>query len=293
MKKIGILFGQEHIFPTALMDRINDREDEGIVAEFMKIDKVLLCAEPTYDLVIDRISPYVPFYQSLLKQMAMRGSIVINNPFTIAASDKFFTTAIGCKLDCEVPKSVVLPSNIHPEETTSTSFRNLIYPLDWKSIFDFIGFPAYLKPIEGNDWKRIHRIENSDDFFAFYNDSGHRVYMMQEEIVYDEFYRSFYITGAGAKSIVYDPRKAYHERYNPEASEKKSDVLSKVSGLSEIICKELGYDFNMCEFARRGDDLYLLDPYNPVADTDYNTIGDELFDWMVESLAKAAIGKLR
>jgi len=40
MKKIGILFGQEHSFPPAFVERVNQKTGgKEIVAEFVKIDK--------------------------------------------------------------------------------------------------------------------------------------------------------------------------------------------------------------------------------------------------------------
>ncbi|HMH03201.1 MAG TPA: hypothetical protein VK556_03265, partial [Candidatus Udaeobacter sp.] len=42
MKKIGILFGQEHSFPPAFVERVNQKTGgKDIVAEFVKIDKVI------------------------------------------------------------------------------------------------------------------------------------------------------------------------------------------------------------------------------------------------------------
>ena len=37
MKKIGILFGQENSFPHAFVDRINQKAEKGITAEFVRI----------------------------------------------------------------------------------------------------------------------------------------------------------------------------------------------------------------------------------------------------------------
>ena len=40
MKKIGILFGQENTFPQAFVDRVNEKNEKDIIAEFVNIDKV-------------------------------------------------------------------------------------------------------------------------------------------------------------------------------------------------------------------------------------------------------------
>ena len=42
MKKIGILFGQEHSFPPAFVERVNQKTGgKEIVAELVRIDKVI------------------------------------------------------------------------------------------------------------------------------------------------------------------------------------------------------------------------------------------------------------
>ena len=57
MKKIGILFGQEHSFPPAFVERVNQKTGgKDIVAEFVRIDKVIQGEPCGYDVVIDRIS---------------------------------------------------------------------------------------------------------------------------------------------------------------------------------------------------------------------------------------------
>jgi len=76
MKKIGILFGQEHSFPPAFVERVNQKTGgKDIVAEFVKIDKVIQGEPCGYDVVIDRISQDVPFYRAWLKNAALTGTI--------------------------------------------------------------------------------------------------------------------------------------------------------------------------------------------------------------------------
>ena len=87
MKKIGILFGQEHSFPPAFVERVNQKTGgKEIVAEFVKIDKVVQGEPCGYDVVIDRISQDVPFYRAWLKNAALSGTAVVNNPFWWSAS---------------------------------------------------------------------------------------------------------------------------------------------------------------------------------------------------------------
>ena len=116
MKKIGILFGKERSFPNALIEKINSMKVDGIMAEAVRIDKVMQ-GEPTeYAVIIDRISQDVPFYRAYLKNAALCGTAVINNPFWWSADEKFFNNCLATKIGVPVPKTVILPSHDLPDE---------------------------------------------------------------------------------------------------------------------------------------------------------------------------------
>jgi hypothetical protein len=85
--------------------------------------------------VIDRISQDVPSIAAWLKNEALTGCAVVNNPFWWSADREFFNNALATKIGVGVPKTVLLPSHEPPPDTNNDSFRNLAYPLDWKSIF--------------------------------------------------------------------------------------------------------------------------------------------------------------
>jgi len=94
MKKIGILYGRERSFPEALIERINSKKAKDIVAEPVMIDKVIQGQPTGYAVIIDRISQDVPFYRAYLKNAAIGGTAVINNPFWWSADEKFFNNAL-------------------------------------------------------------------------------------------------------------------------------------------------------------------------------------------------------
>ena len=165
MKKIGILHGMERSFPEAFVDRINKMGLKNISASPVMIDKVQQADPTDYSVIIDRISQDVPFYRAYLKNAAIAGTAVLNNPFWWSADEKFFNNALAVKIGVPVPKTVILPSRQLPVDTTDESFSNLAYPLDWAGIFAYIGFPAYMKPFAGGGWKNVYRVTSIDDFF--------------------------------------------------------------------------------------------------------------------------------
>src|SRR5882757_10994094 len=98
MKKIGILFGKENTFPSAVVQYINSMNVPDVTAEFVKIGGIQMAAPSGYDVIIDRISQDIEFYRAFLKNAALSGTRVVNNPFWWTADDKFFNYALATKL---------------------------------------------------------------------------------------------------------------------------------------------------------------------------------------------------
>ena len=57
------------------------------------------------------------------------------------------------------------------------------------------------------------------------------------------------------------------------------------------ICKYLGYDFNTVELALRDGVPYAIDFCNPAPDAEITSVGEENFNWVVETAANYAIEK--
>lgn len=290
MKKVGILRGMESSFPEALIDYINATYgSKGVSAEFVSIDSVSMTGEPGYAVIIDRISHEVPFYRSYLKWAAIKGTYIINNPFWWSADDKFIDNVIAEQVGVAVPKTVILPHKQHPPNTQANSFRNLKYPIDWSSVFGYIGFPAFLKPHDGGGWRGVTKVRSELEFFKAYDDSGTDCMMLQENIEFDEYYRCYCIGRKDVHIMPYNPVTEHHLRYasvrnkkiSPEMENKlKRDVLA--------LCKALGYDMNTVEFAVRDGIPYAIDFMNPAPDADYNSVGQENFEWVVRALGDFA-----
>jgi hypothetical protein len=288
MKKIGILFGQERSFPGAVIDRINSKNVDGVMAEAVSIDKVVQAAPSDYAVIIDRISQDVPFYRAFLKNAAISGTAVINNPFWWSADEKFFNNALAVKVGVPVPNTVLLPSKVHPDDTSSESFSNLAFPLDWEGIFNYIGFPAFMKPFAGGGWKNVYKLDNADNFFDKYNETGQLVMMLQEAIDFDMYFRCYCIGRKHVRIMHYEPRNPHHLRYaanfdvSPELMATMEDYVLRLN-------EGLGYDFNTVEFAIRDGVPYAIDFCNPAPDADIHSVGQENFEWVVETAANYAI----
>lgn len=288
MKKIGILFGMEDTFPWALIDRINAKNIEGVEAGAVTVDQVLQGEATEYAVIIDRISQDVPFYRAYLKNAAISGTAVINNPFWWSADEKFFNNALAKKIGVPVPKTVLLPSKERPDDTSDKSFRNLKFPLSWDAIFDHIGFPAFMKPHSGGGWKSVYKLENKEEFFKAYGETGQLVMMLQEAVEFDDYYRCYCLGGEVVHIMPYAPKNPHHLRYDATTNA-TPELLATIEQYVKDLNKALGYDFNTVEFAIRDGIPLAIDFCNPAPDADVNSVGVENFEWIIENAANMAI----
>ncbi len=290
MKKIGILHGKERSFPDAFVQRVNSKQIQGISAEPVHISKAMQGKPSGYAVIIDRISQDVPFYRTWLKNAAVTGTAVINNPFWWSADDKYFNNCLMTQVGVPVPKTAIIPSRDLPEDTSADSFSNLAYPLDWDAIFKYVGFPAYMKPFAGGGWKHVYRLDSAEDFFTKHNETGQLVMLLQEEIVFTEYYRCYCIGGKYVRIMSYEPRNPHHLRYVADFAP-STERLKQMTDIVLRINKYLGYDFNTVELAVRNDIPYAIDFCNPAPDAERSSVGEENFEWVVETSANYAIEK--
>jgi glutathione synthase/RimK-type ligase-like ATP-grasp enzyme len=290
VKTIGILFGMENTFPPAVVEKINSMKVDGVTAEFVKIGGIRMDQPKKYAVIIDRISQDIQFYRAWLKNAALHGTIVVNNPFWWTADDKFFNYALAHKLGVAIPPTVILPHNRHPEGTTDQSMRNLIYPLNWQELFDYVGFPAFLKPYSGGGWKHVYKVHSPEEFFHHYNQTGDLCMTLQRGVEFEEYYRCYVVGQEKVHIMKYDPKAPHHERYvkgNPPPS--SAALRDRMQKDALTLCRALGYDLNTVEFAVERGVPYAIDFLNPAPDADLNSVGKDNFDWIVNAVAEMAV----
>ncbi len=297
MRKIGILFGVENSFPSALVERINARNPDGIEAEFVLTGAVHFAKASHYAVIIDRISHDIPFYRAFLKHAALHGTIVINNPFWASADDKFFNYALAARLGVAVPPTVLLPHKEQPNQTSGKSMRNLEYPLDWESVFAAIGERGYLKPIDGGGWRDVHYVRSRDEFFRAFDQSRDLCMVYQREVDYMEYFRCCVVAQKKVRIMHYDPRRPHAERYLHSAARattfRARKLFKRMEDDALKLCVALGYDMNTVEFAVKDEIPFAIDFMNPVPDADLHSVGEANFEWIVEQVADMAIAKAR
>lgn len=283
--KIGLFVGREWSFPPAFIEEVNRRTDQtGVVAEYMKVGGTFM-DDPVegYRVIIDRISHEVPYYRSFLKNAALQGIKVVNDPFMWTADDKFFGASVITKLGVASPKTVVLPNRDYvPGIVHNESLRNLKYPMEWGGLVDLVGgFPLVLKDAHGGGWRDVYVCHSMDELIYRYNTSGLLTMIIQEYIRWDNYARCMCLAQTDVHVMKYDP----HTRYYAPEHDFSDDMYNRILNDTLTICRAFGYDMNTCEFAIRDGIPYAIDFMNPAPDMDVNSLGKGHFDWMVTHMA--------
>src|SRR5277367_5290979 len=281
----------ENTFPGALVDRINGMELEDIRAEFVHVGGVQMAAPSGYTVIVDRISHDMPFYRAYLKNAVLTGTQVINNPFWWSADDKFFNFALATKLGVAAPRTVLLPHKYFPPMTEQKSFRNLQFPLDWDAIFDYVKFPAFLKPHDGGGWRDVYHVHNREEFFDAYDQSRDLAMTLQAAVKFKEYFRCYVVGQSEVRIMPYDPRRPHAQRYVLDPPEYDKKLLKRVEKDALTLCNALGYDLNTVEFAVEDGIPYAIDFMNPAPDADLHSVGVESFEWIVQEMADLAVKK--
>ena len=291
MKKIGVLFGQENTFPGALVERINSMEIDGISAEFVKIGAVHMAEPCGYAVIVDRISHDMPFYRAYLKNAVLTGTQVINNPFWWSADDKFFNYALAAKLGVAVPRTALIPHKFFPPQINAQSCRNMMFPMPWQEIFDYVQFPAFLKPHDGGGWRDVFHVHSPAEFFAAYDQTRDLCMTLQAAVKFKEYFRCYVVGQKDVRIMPYDPSRPHAERYVMDPPEYDKKLLARVEKDAVTLCKALGYDLNTVEFAVEDGVPYAIDFMNPAPDADIHSVGAANFEWIVDKVAKLAVAK--
>jgi glutathione synthase/RimK-type ligase-like ATP-grasp enzyme len=287
-RKVGVLVGREWSFPPRFLEAVQQR-GQGVVAEYVKLGGTRMDEPVPYAVLVDRISHEVPYYRTYLKHAFLHGVTVVNNPLMWTADDKFFEASLAAKLGVAHPRTLVLPNRDYvPGIVHNESLRNLIYPLDWQGIIDYVGLPCILKDAHGGGWRGVYKCHSLDELIHHYNSSGLLTMIVQEFIRWEQYVRCVCIGRRDVLPICYDPNQRRYLIAEPEEFLGR-DLAQRIIEDSLKLVNALGYDMNSVEWAVRGGVPYAIDFMNPAPDFDINSLTPGYFDWVVEHMADLVI----
>ena len=161
-----------------------------------------------YAVIVDRISHDLPFYRSFLKNAdALTGTQIINNPFWWSADDKFFNYALAAKAGRRRPQDRAPP----PQGLSATDQRPLppqpaVSRSTGTDIFDYVGFPAFLKPHDGGRLaRRLPRPQSLMSSSHAYDQTRDLCMTLQAAVNFKEYFRCYVVGQSGCPHHAYDP----------------------------------------------------------------------------------------
>lgn len=287
--KIGVIVGREWSFPPAFIEEVN-RRDEGVTAEFVRLGGTMMNEPCPYRVLVDRISHEVPYYRSYLKNAALQGTKVINDPFMWTSDDKFFDASLATAIGVAHPRTVVLPNHSYvPGIKHDESLRNLMFPLDWQRLVDAVGgFPVVLKDAHGGGWQQVYVCNSMEELWYNYNQSGLLTMVLQEYIKWEDYARCMVLGQSRVLVMKYKPGYGGTAQYY-EAHDFSPELAQRLYDDALLLNQALGYDMNAVEFAIRDGVPYAIDFMNPAPDMDINSLGEKHFRWVVENMADMCI----
>jgi len=288
MEKIGILYGTEHTFPETLITRINLLGKSNVQAEHIQTGALLSNFNNDYKVIFDLVSHEVPYYCSYLKLAVMNGVDVVNNPFIVSPFEQFFNVALCNRLNINMPKTVILPSKEMPPNTSPSTMTNLIYPLDWDNVFEYVGFPGIIKPNKFDLSHTEMTVYNKTEFFSAYDITGNKPFIFQQFIGFEKYFRTFVVSTDHVLTLEYDPDMPKHKRYVEPKEKIEESIVNKTSKAASKYAHASCLEFFAIDFGYINDEIYAIDFHTP-PEIRHNEMPNGSFNELIEITANYLI----
>jgi hypothetical protein len=272
--KIGVLEYRDEKFINDVMARLPD-------SEFVNFGVTDTPLEKIYDVLIDRLSFQNEFFRSIVKMYSLKGTYVINNPFSCSCDDKCLQNQISQRLGIPTPKTVLVPP-IYREE----NYTDVVKDIDW-SVFK--NFPLVLKPYDGYAWDDVYIVRSPQEIGNLLSASGsNKLFIAQEYLEYDTYLRCFCINKSDILFIEYDPAKrAYLKTELKQIDSLKPQITEWMIKLNEA----LDYDINTVEWAIKDSNATMIDALNEVPEVLPQSIPPDYYKWIVDKFVECVNDK--
>jgi hypothetical protein len=282
--KVGVLSGRDHAFPEAVIAAVNARL-EPVTAEPIVLDGVRMAEVPGYDAILDRISHRYPFYQSYLKNAALRGVRVVNDPFWSLAVDRFVSLGIARRLGIATPQAVLLANRSHVEGVVEESLRNRADPLDWEGATALVGWPCLVRPHRSGPAATGPLVVASREVLAATWDASSTHQLLLEERVSWTQYLRCIVVGEEVRVLFVQPREPHLATAAVAAGEPDADVAARVAADARSFAAAMAFQIATVDFAVRDGTPLMVEwdgaepPLGPAA------LPERDFRWAVDRTA--------
>jgi hypothetical protein len=291
---IGLVLGAEDDWPRAfeaLAARVGEFEWRGARH---RLDVTRVTYEPfdlryraRYALVLDRVGWWYLLPREWLKKVALMDDVyLLNNPFTFQAMEKHSAYCAMMRLGLKVPETWLIPHKQPPwNERFPTTAARYNLPFDLETVGDAVGYPLYLKPFDGGQWRGVARARDARELQRRYDESGQQLMHVQAAVDgFDVFARTLSI-GAESMVMFFDPDRPLHARYQVRHDFLAPDQGFEVVTISKVVNAFFRWEFNSCESLVRGGEVFPIDYANASPDVALTSL-HYYFPWAMCALVR-------
>jgi hypothetical protein len=239
-----------------------------------------------YRVLVDRASYCDGYLRSMVKNYSLKGTYVINNPFTNNCDDKIVEFNMCQRLGIPYPKTIVLPkTNTEMDTSDQLAMPNL------DLVLSRLRFPIVMKPHDGYAWDNVYIANTPDDAKRIYEQNKSRMVLLAQEIITSRtYYRVYYFRKMEPVFIRYLPPE---RRYVASDYSDIRDLMQTIKNYTIRLNVALDYDFNACEWAVDASDrVFLIDAFNETPELDPGIIPKEYYSILLERFAQMIEDKL-
>jgi hypothetical protein len=291
---IGLVLGTEEDWPAAfeqLTARLGSFEWRGTPHE-LTTERVLnepfdLRSKPRYSLVLDRVGWWYMLPREWLKKVALMDDVyLLNNPFTFQAMEKHSAYCAMMRLGLKVPTTWLIPHKQPPwNERLPTTAARYNRAFDLNTIGADVGYPLYLKPFDGGQWRGVARAGGPEELRRRYDESGEQLMHVQSAVEgFEVFARSLSI-GAETMVMWFDPERPLHDRYQVKHDFLPAEQGLEVETISKVVNAFFRWEFNSCESIVRGGEVFPIDYANASPDVALTSL-HYYFPWAMTALVR-------
>jgi hypothetical protein len=282
--KVGILGSKHEKFINDVVSKLR-----GVEVEFLSFHQQAAPISGDHRVILDRASFCHTFLKETMKNLALRGTYIINNPFSATATNKLIDLGIGSTLGISFPKTFVLPGANLTEET-----EEWIKEPVWERIIDEVGLPCILKPFDGYAWTNVYTINSLEELKrVYYAISPSQVMLVQKLIRYEDYYRAFCLSKKDVLFVKWIPKPFSLGQYlysDLKPIESMKDALTKLT-IDLNTCLDL--DVNAVEWCiDKEGHPWIIDAFNEVPEINKEALPEAYYDWMVQKLVECIEDKL-
>lgn len=282
--KVGIVASRQDILINDVISKLS-----GVEVEFLSFRQQAAPVSGDYRVIVDRASFCNTFLKEVMKNLALSGAYIINNPFSSTATNKLIEIGIGNTLGIPFPKTFVLPGANLTEET-----KEWIGEPVWEQIIDEVGLPCILKPFDGYAWTNVYTAKSLEELKqVYYSMSPSQVMLAQKLIRYEDYYKAFCIGKKDVLFVKWIPKPFSMGQYlysDLKPIENMKDTLTKLT-IDLNICLDL--DVNAVEWCIDEDGHpWVIDAFNVVPEINKEALHEAYYNWMVQKFVECIEDKL-